>query len=138
VRWLPDVLEVSGDAVVVDDERQQLQAPLALGTFQYIEPEGAAHQERPRKVAPARGLGGGSAASVKATGTGAISATNTLSTLDGTAFSTTTGVNHIVIVKGTMTTGATAGSLTIQQARVTAGSTATVRRGSVLKVRKVL
>jgi hypothetical protein len=73
-----------------------------------------------------------------ATGTGAISATNALSTLDATAFGTTAAVNHIVIVKGTMTTGANAGNLTIQQARVTGGSTATVRKGSVLKLRKVL
>ena len=73
-----------------------------------------------------------------ATGTGAVSATNTLAALDGTAFATTTGVDHVVVIKGTMKVGGTAGNLTIDQARVTGGSTATVRAGSVLKVRKVM
>jgi hypothetical protein len=73
-----------------------------------------------------------------ATGTGAVSATNTLATLDSTAFGTTIGVDHVVVIKGTMKVAAAAGNLIIDQARVTGGSTATVRAGSVLKVRKVM
>ena len=71
-----------------------------------------------------------------ATGTGAVAATNTLAALDGTAFATTTGVDHVVIIKGIEKVAATAGNLTIMQARAT-GGTVTVRQGSVLKVRKV-
>lgn len=65
----------------------------------------------------------------------AVSSTNALATLDATAFITYSGDGEVVI-KGHVITGANAGQVRVQQAKVTSGN-AIVRAGSLLRVRKV-
>lgn len=67
--------------------------------------------------------------------TAAVTATNALNTLEATAF-IAAAIDGMIVIRGLIFTGANAGNLTIQQAKVTNG-TATVRANSILKVRKV-
>jgi len=67
--------------------------------------------------------------------TAAVTATNALNSLEATAF-LAAAIDGLVVIRGLIFTGANAGNLTIQQAKVTSG-TATVRANSTLKVRKV-
>jgi hypothetical protein len=67
--------------------------------------------------------------------TAGMAATNALATLSATAF-IAVAADAEVWITGHVKTGANAGNLTIQQAKVTSG-TATVRINSVLKVRKI-
>ena len=73
-------------------------------------------------------------------GTGATTAivtnsVNALNTANATALHTTSGATGIVVIKGFVTVGATAGNITIQHLKVTSG-TSTVKIGSTLKVWK--
>lgn len=58
-----------------------------------------------------------------------------LGALEGTVFLAAV-IDGLIYIKGIITTGANAGNLTVQQAKVTSG-TATVRAGSILKVKKI-
>jgi len=69
-----------------------------------------------------------------ATAVGLIAAA--LGSLEGTAYVGTTSVEGLVIAKAVVVTGANAGNLTAQLAKVTSG-TATARKGAILRARLI-
>jgi hypothetical protein len=75
--------------------------------------------------------------SATAVATGALQ-TNVLGTLETLALITTANTDYCVFIKAVVSTGANAGNITIQHARVTAGQTATCYIGSRMVVTKLV